>query len=489
MATLRCVGLWQTLHQTYYSNSTGREIFDDPDNAEQVLGWGVTATDIGFADKRVQRLAGGLEALREGDKFTVSGSLSNNGTFTVFNVATGKPQTYTANTIAFAAGDNITNSAEGLAYIKVGTYIKVEGSPLNSRYHLVDESSRAAIATDTSVTGTISTEVAGATITLRTGQILEVEGTVNHAAPGPAVTLTAHGTKVAYSFTVSGTLGWSAREVWVKLKRAGAPGDSIKVELCTNSGGGPGPVLASATVAGSTILQRMGWIQFYLTTTVGLTPGATYWLVISRTGANSAFDYYAIGLDEEVGHAGTLRLWTGSAWVARTVNASLPFQVWGHSETTTQIREMLTAVGQYFSGVDVRRNSGILRRQYRDGSLSVLDEITDLLAAGTSVGQRLLPNVTHQWRAVVDGLSDAVPLYLLRKNRTLTYLSGAPVEEGVLPVGQWCAVDGIASQVDALAPLSPFVIGRLEYNAERGELVDIRSLDAGDIWSIGVRQG
>ncbi|MBX3016010.1 MAG: hypothetical protein KF832_31100 [Caldilineaceae bacterium] len=489
-ATLRCVGLWQTLRQTYYSNPTGRVAFMAPDNAEQLLGWGVTATDIGFADKRVQRLAGGLEALGEGDRFTITGSLANDGSYTVFNVAQGKPQTYTAATISFSPGDNLADSAEGLGFVKVGYFIQVEGSPLNSRYHLIDETGRNAIATDTAVTGAISAEVAGPSITIRQGQALEVEGEVVATAPGSSVTLTTHGVKVAYSFSLSEALGWSAGEVWVKLRRVGAPSDSVKVELCTTSGGQPGAVLATATLTGVTLLPRMSWVQFPLATAVPLTPGVTYWLVISRTGVNSPTDYYTVGLDEEVSHAGTLRLWTGSTWVARPTAAALPFQIWGHQATMAQMREILAVAGQYFSGSDVRANAGILRRQYRDGNLSALDELSDLLAAGTSSGERLLPTVTPQWRVVIEALPYPTPFYTLRHDRTLAYRSGTAVEEGVLPVGQWCSVDGVVSQADALAPLSPFVIGFLEYNAERHEISDLRALDATDIWAIGeVRQG
>ncbi len=489
-ATLRCVGLWQTLRQTYYTNPVGREAFLGPDNAEQVLGWGVTATDIGFVDKSIQRLAGGLEALTEGSKITITGSASNDGTRTIFNPATGKPQTYTANTIGFEAGDDINDSADGLGFVRLGNFIQITGSAANSRYHLVDETGRGHVATDASVTGVIATETAGPTITIRQGQMLEVEGDVTTEIPGNAVTLHAHGSRIAYAFILSGDTAWDAHEVWVKLRRNGAPADLVKIELCANSGGQPGAIFASATLGGANILQRMAWVQFMLNTAVPLTAGSTYWLVISRTGANSATDYYAVGLDEEMGHTGTLRLWTGSTWVARPTAATMPFQLWGHTATTTQIRTILATEGQYFSGVDVRANATIDRRQYREGNLSALDEISDLLEAGANEGDRLLPTVTPQWRVIVDAVPASNARYILRQNRTLAYVSGAPVEAGVLPVGHWCAVDGVPSHLDALAPLSPFVIGFMEYNAERGELIDIRALDGTNIWAIGeVRQG
>lgn len=485
-AILRCIGLWETLRQTYYANPVGRELFTDPHSTEQILGWALTSSNIGFADKSIQVLEGGLEVLAEADKFTVVGSQQNDGTWTVFNVAQGKYQSYTANTIEFDPSDDINDSAAGFGFIRPGRFIKVTGSPLHSGWHLTDIVERGHIATDETVTGNITFEAAGPTITLEQGQSLAVEGEVITEIPGNPITITAHGVRLAYSFTITDPIGWTAAEVWVKLKRVGSPVDSVKVELCVSSGGLPGAVLDFATVPGASLLQRMAWVQFHLSNTVTVTPATTYWLVISRTGANNSSAYYTVGLDENVGHPGQLRLWTGSGWATKQVPAALPFQLWGHTTTTEQIQAVLTQEGQYFAGISVRHASTITRRQYRDGSLSAYDELADLLDAG----ERLLPRVTPDWHVVIEPLPAQSPQVQMRRDGTLTNLYGQPLEQGVLPVGQWCAIDGVPDTLDALAPLSPFVIGFLEYNAERDEISDIRALDSTDIWAVGeVRQG
>ncbi|MCB0104442.1 MAG: hypothetical protein KDE53_00980 [Caldilineaceae bacterium] len=485
-AILRCVGLWDTLHQTYYENLIGRELFTASHTAEQVMGWALSSDGIGFADKRVQALPGTLDVFNEGDKFTISGSASNNGTKTVFNVAEGKPQDYTNNTIDFDPSDDLNDSANGLGFIRSGNFFLVSGSPLHSRWHLADEVGRGHIATDEAVTGAISAEAAGPFITIQQGQSLEVSESITTEIPGASVTMTAHGSKIAYAITITDSGGWLLGEAWAKLMRVGDGTDSVRIEFCANSGGNPGAVLDATTIPGSAILQQMAWVRFSMNHVVTVQSGQTYWIVISRTGANSHLSFYKIGLDEEVGHSGTLRLWTGTGWAIRGVPASMPFQLWGHRSVTNQITDILASEGQYFSAVSVRYASSIMRRQYRDGAVTAYDELEPLLTAG----QRLLPRITPDWGVVVEPVPTGEPRWKIGADGELTNMFGQPVGQGVLPVGEWCAIDGIPDNISAIAPVSPFVIGRLEYNAERNELIDIQALDSTDIWAVGeVRQG
>lgn len=480
-AVLRCVGLWDTLDQTYFINEVGRELYTAEHDVEQVMGWAKSSNSIGFTDRSIQNIDGGFEVFEEGDKFTVSGSQHNDGVWTVFETAEGKPRNYTNNTIAFDPSDDINDSGEGLGFVKAGQFILVGGSPQFSGWHLTDEVSRVHIATVEEVTGNITTENAGPFISITQGQRMALTSDVDVEVPGNQITVTAHGVRVAYSFTISDSEGWSPGELWVKLRRNGSTADNVKIELCATSSNTVGAVLDSATVPGSSLLQRMAWVKFDLNHNVTLAPGGRYWIVISRTGNNDQGAYYTVGLDETVGHNGTLLLWTGSGWTSRGKPASMPFQVWGHTRTTTQIRNILVNEGQYFLGISVRPESNVWRQQYRDGVQRAIDELNDLLGD-------YLPTVTPDWHVIVDNPPPKAPRYQLRRDGILTTIDGQPVETGLLPVGQWCTVDGIP-ELDSIAPISPFLIGFLEYNAERGELLDIRAIDGTDVWALGVRQG
>lgn len=483
-ATLRCVGLWDTLQQVYYQNLTGVEAFTAGHTEEQVLGWALTSDQIGFADKSIQIAGGGLDAFNENDKITIAGSSSNDGTKTVFGVGE-KSRTYTANTISFDPSDDINDTANGLGFVKSGNFFRVTGSPLHSRWHLADEVGRGHVATDEAVTGTIATEAAGPAITINQGWRLDVVEDVVIEKPLNTITVTAHGAKVAYSVTISAGTAYTLGEVWVKMRREKIPADNVKLDFCANSGGAPGTVLDSVTIPGSSLITRMAWVKFAMNNVATVTPGTTYWIVISRTGANSASAYYTVGITEDLGHGGTLRLWTGSAWVARVVAASMPFQLWGHTAVTAQISAILDAAGQYFRSSTVRYTSTVTRRQYRDGTRSALDEIESLLG----VGARLLPRVTPDWNVIVEEAPAQDPKYQIGRNGLLTDLTGKPIEQGVLPVGQWCRVDGIPDNIGRLAPMSPFIIGSLEWDVTRNELTDITPLDGTDIWDMGIAQG
>ena len=488
-ATLRCVGLWDTLKQTYYKDSTGLIAFTDSHTTELVLGWALTSNQVGFTDKSVQAPGGGFDAFHENDKINISGSFSNDGNKTVFGVGE-KPRTYVANTIGFDATDDVTDTANGFGFIKSGNYFKVTGSAAHSRWHLADEVGRGHIATDDLVTGTIANEAAGPAITIYQPWRVDLVEDVVTEQPAQSVTITAHGVKVAYSvpfFTSPEAEAFQLGEVWVKMRRNGQTSDDVKVEFCTDSSGAPGTVLDSATIPGNSLITRMAWVKFTMTSVATVTPGSTYWIVISRTGANNAQTYYTVGITEDLGHAGNLRLWTGSAWATRVIAASVPFQLWGHTTATTQIYNILSAEGQYFRQVFVRYTTTVTRRQYHDGTLSAYEELLNLL----NVGARLLPRVTPEWHIIIEPLPSVLELqHQIGRNGKLTDLVGKPLEQGVLPVGQWCKIDGIPDNIDALAPISPFIIGSMEWDAKRNELADIAALDSDSVWDIGgVSQG
>lgn len=495
-ASLRCAGLWSLLNWTYYENGAGREVDDAASNASHALGWAIAATDIGFADRYIQRMAGGMDGLATGTTIAVAGSTDNDGSYAVTRPAESDLVGYQSATIAFDPTDDIIDDTNGgLGIFEVGAIITVDGSTSNDGYHLLDGvPNRSHLTTDTDVSATIVTESAGNTVTISQAQLLSVdlgEGIFVAALPGDSVTLTAVGTKLAYSFTLSADYDWAPAEAMFRLGRVGTPADNIKVEICADSSGAPGAVLDSATIAGTTLLTRLEWATFALNRTADLEYGTTYWVVLSRTGSNSNSAFYLIGLDEEQSGTGTLKLWDGAAWVNRSTAATLPMQLWGAVETTQQIVDILTDAGQFLSRIDMRPASGLYHRQYRDGTFDALTEIQSLLDAGTTGDETLLPMVTAQWAALVDAApNSANPPWVVRHGPAITNPYGLPIEEGVLPVGQWCTIDGYHGSATDLAPLSPFLIGYAEYNARQGQITDIRAYGADDIWNFAaVKQG
>lgn len=473
-AILSCAGLWSLYDWTYYADLSGRTAYEGVDTAEQVIGWGTTATDIGFTDRAIHKISGDLGQLNEGDKIRVTGSVANNGVLTATGSAQ-KGEAYTANTISFNAGDDILDSAEGLGIARMGSFVRVTGSPSNSRSHLIDGVGRAQITTAASRTGAIVTEAAGPSITLQQAASLDVSNDVVIEAPGAAVTLTGVA-KLAFSFTPSNN--WTLGEVAIKLRAVGTATGGVKVSLYSNNVNAPGLLLDSSTLTSISALS--GWVNFIMPGAVALVSGVTYWIVVERLGAVSTANYYAVGYDAD-NTINSFKVWNGAAWEDKA--GTMVYQVWGHKATTDQIASIVAA-GQFVNGYSVRPNSGVPARHYRDGKQTALAELEALLDSGTNTGAALLAAITSDWRVIVDVAPDStLPPYILRTDGNVMTAHGGQIEEGLLPVGQWCAVD-VPSAAGALAPLSPFLVGYAEYNTRLGRISDIKAFGEDSVWDI-----
>lgn len=474
---LRCEGLGKLLGWRYYSNPVGLEQYAGPDTKEQPIGWGSTATDIGFADRMIQKMGGNLGKLPTDEPIRISGSALNSATKTAAGASTER-DTYAANTISFQAGDDILDSASGLNMFKTGTFVQVSGAAANNRVHLLDSAARGVITTSTTVTGAITAAAAGPLVTIVQSSTLSLNEDVKVEAPGQTITLTGP-QSIRYSFSLSYNANWPAYEIWIRARAVGSPVDALRVSLYSDSAGALGTLLDTGTISG--LSDTMGWVGIALTGAATLVYGATYWIVVDRTGSNSTANYYAVGVEDEGNGAGLYRVWDGAAWSTR--GHSLPFQIWGQTITTEQIVNILTAAGQFLDGIDLRVNSGVYERQYRDGSLDALEQLTDLLEDGTTLGGILLARVTQDWRIVIDVAPEVETPYRLLRNRKIATERGNVLEDGLLPVGERITIDGLTGQADGLIANTPYLIGYMEYSARQG-ITQIEPYGTNSIWDI-----
>jgi len=459
---LLCIGRYSAMAWRYYANSIGRVAFEGEKEGEAILGWGFASSQfVGFHGKvkRICQLNCAMTGLRANDKIVVSGSTSNNGTFTVVEEAgiDGQVIYDGASGVTFAVTDDINDSNDLLNQFTVGEMFRVENTASNDGFWFWRTVGPEAC---TVRPNTVANEGAGGDTKLTQGNSVKVAETLTQESPvigSKFVTILAHGQKLDQSFTVADGGTWVVGEVAVWVRRVGSPGDNLKVELCADSSGSPGTVLDSATVTGSSLPTRSVKLQVLLNRTATLNNNI-YHLVVSRTGAASPTDYYLLSVDEEAGYSGgQLRLWTGSAWTARTVDADLHFEVWGHRETTAIIAEIATV---YIGGASIRTAAGVYDRMYRAGTKTALDEIERLLPAGTSLGARLLAMVSVDNILIVEA-APATAAARWRNGR-FTNLQGQPLARGLLPVGQWVALDVPID--DDRAPFSPLWLARCEYD-------------------------
>lgn len=460
MATLRCIGLYDTLDWRYYSDSAGLEEHASG-GQQQALGQGFTASTIGFtSDGRIHDSGNRLDELLSDHNVQVTGSSSNNGA----HLITGRGsdgESYTAATISFDTTDDVLDSASGMGFLSQDDIITITGSASNNGTMRV----KSAAADHITVTQSISVESAGASVTVAQFGNVTTGTTFVNELPSASVTLVVHGQKVAQSFSLAADNTWTVNKIEINCKKVGAPADSMQVDLCSDSAGSPGSVLVSDTVVAADIGTDSDWIEFDMGNTQSISYGTTYWIVVSRTGSNDIDDYYVVDVDEDLGYSrGSLKLYTGSAWTTRYNDADMSFRILGAELTTTQVDRIYDSVGQFFSSIDVADSSGVYSNQYREGDKTAKAEIDDLLSGGTSTANRMLATVTPDgalkiYAQPAAGESDIV----LHSTGKVGWPSGGLITNGWLPVGRWIQLADIPRGVDALASLANIFIERADY--------------------------
>jgi hypothetical protein len=486
--TLRCRGLWSTLDWKLYNQPGGVVRYEETGNYDHFIGFGFTANTVGFdeLEDKIHDLNGRLKPLREDDYIVVSGAAngSNNGTFKVLKRAFNDPQSRTATTISFDATDDILDIASGLGFIDSYQLIQVTGSAVsgNNRYYFTkDQNASDHITVNPS---TVAVSGAGPSVTVAQGSAAGLEAALVTEYPGATVTVTALGAVVAQSFTLPVDVPFVAAEIYIRVRKEGNPTDSIRIGLRADSGGNPAGVdLEVATILGSNLGKTMTWVKFTLSNTTVLTYGATYWLLVSRTGSHSDANYYVTELNEDAGYSGELKLWNGSAWVNRAVGADMPFQIWSWRQTTSQIADILTSAGQLFAGHEVRNASGASKRQFRDQDQSGQAEIEALLKVGSSTG-RLLARVSPERIAQIytEPTADAYGDLMLNETGKLTDNAGQAIEPGRLPVGQWVGLTGVPANVDEFERISPLFVERAEWDCEQEQFSALEFKGADNPW-------
>lgn len=486
---LDCRGYWLLLDNVYYPNLVGREAYDETSNIEHMLGW--TLTDdwaIGFARKvapmRIHDLKARLYPVTMGTKIDVSGSVLNNGSYTVTAVPEkpdGDHVVYVTYNIYFASNDEMNDVDQGLDVLTAGEMISVTRYPTgymtNQGYRFIQT-----IEDPGNIEvwpSTIEDEGIGLAVQFEQGHSVQVDEPVQNEFPSAAtVTLASRGVRVAQSFVLSEATPWLAHEVMLRVRKIGAPTDGILVRLYSDSAGAPGSVLASGLLAQTEIGNVMEWVTVQFGTPYLLQPSTTYWVAISSnvTGA----DCYAVGLNDnaETQYAGgalKIQIPAGS-WETRWGEAtSMPFQVWGLSDTCAQVAAMAAYALPDFTAV-VRTPSGTLQRYYRDGKQRALSEAQDMIETGDDDGNRIAVTVTPERLVIVgmetpvEGADSGSSLHYDVLTGELHRADGGPAPAGMTPAGQVVYLDNAETAGALLAQTRRVFVERAAWDADNERL-------------------
>ena len=274
---------------------------------------------------------------------------------------------------------------------------------------------------------------------------------------------------LAQSFRLGSPGGWTADEVWLRLRRNHAA-DDLTLELRAGDASAPGAtVLSRAHLPIQSAPDELGWARFALDPPLALQPGVDYWLVLSRSGALDPDACVLVAADENAAYPrGSLRLLGPGGWSARVPDADAQFQVLGTEETSAQLAHLLSEA-PCIGGVRLECASGISSRVYRDGSLRARAEAEALLRGGAADGTRLLASITPgraariyaQPRPSESGLALGPGGQILR-------LDGRALSPSESPAGQWARLGALTPPgAPADEPYSYLFIERCAWDGRR----------------------
>lgn len=491
---IECRGWYGEFDQKYYTQPSGRMVYESAITGVQALGVG--ATDVGtfvFAEpNEIRDIGGFLAAFTEDMQLSISGTTLNDGYWQVARGTQDAPILYTGPNLYFENPDNIIDDDSGIGFLEDATMLIIVGSASNDGVYGMEQFNGAnwvEVSPDT-----IVDESGGGYYVCRANEIEVYPATITEELlPGP-VTILTDTLAVSQSFLFDSDSDWTLNDISIQIGKVGNPTDNVVVDLRRHNVALdiPGIIFATAVaVAGSEISTIEEWVKFSFDNTYTLEVGERYWITVFRDGAMSTSDYYQIGVvDEDDGRfaGGEMKTWNGatstlpSSWLLK--DADMPFRIGGAWETTQQITEIVAQCGQYVTGVEIPDSSGIETPQYRDGDDTGYTEITDLMDSGFDDGSRMLIRVTDGAKLHVykDDSDETDPRYALKLSGQLEHATGDPVAEGILPVAEYVSIP--ESPIPFGTALNPFYVESAEYNANTGRYV-LRPKGSTSPWSAG----
>ena len=483
-AALRCRGWYTTLAWRYYQRTDGRLEHMPDDTEVQPIGWGITSSNqVGFGSAGIHDVAGRLGSLQQGMKLTVTGSSLNNKTFTLSDGTSEDVETYgPVTSIRFEPSDDIIDSADGMNDVKESHWLRVQGSTANSRWHWVGNAGADHVRTSYAISGTISNEAAGQSITLTQAQRIDTYDAATYEAPGTAsaVNITLQGYHVAQRITLGTQM--KIDRVMVEAAKVGSPGDSFEVRIYADNAGAlnTGAQLSAGTLSATLLTENLTavWVPITLVTLAA----GSYWIVVRRSGANDGANHYTVGMTTTA--YGTCQMYTGSAWVTHSPGWYLRFRLWAVDDTGTLAETMLAAKAPLVT-LSTGFTSGVNGYSTMDQQAAVLDELERLVKIGATSNSRVLVDLSPD--RVLPG--QTLRMYTAGGKVRLTDAAGSPWPEGLLPVGLWVELADMDSDLAGEGGMSPAFVEAAEYDAESGDwriefegersLADILKVQAG----------
>jgi len=494
--TLHCVGLIRELDNRYYSYAGGRVEYEGGNTISHPIGCQVSSNQFAFSrnTRGFSSFSDDLPPIPKHSQFSVAGSLSNNGTYTVAEPAGDATQTYAATGLWFTTTDDIHDNNAGLGFLTIGQHLKVSGGLANDGQYIVDGSGADHVTVEGAGVvdeGSSSSPVSG---TLTAAQRLETaEGIAADEMQNDATTFIVKvvGERVAQRFQVDGAFGALWR-VGVMASVVGAPTDDLLVSVYDEATGVPGTQIDTGLLSASGVgtESEFHWVEMDGAGANTLAAATNYYVVVQRTGAFDSSSYWVIEIEEDDLYSEQALFFDGTNWATRPTAASMPFRVWSGLDTTAKMAQVIDGLRDVITAVDVADAAGVLVNPYEDGSRRGLDILDGLREMGCADGSGLVIDVIPDRRVLIRKQPASWGYQRIRigaEDKPIFALGGA-VPAGQLFVGEWAKDMNAPAQVAAIAPLTPIYIESMEYTAAEGAY-QVRGEGVRSAFDLGYRNG
>ena len=145
----------------------------------------------------------------------------------------------------------------------------------------------------------------------------EEQGKITHLGGGKSsydLGKSTGNTRMAQSFLVTQT-DFQLSHIWLRVSVTGQPADDLQVAIHADDNDSPGELLGQADSPANSLDGSWAWVHWELLTALALSSQTKYWLVVKRSGAVDAANYYEVESDDGPGYTdGQLKRWDGSSW-------------------------------------------------------------------------------------------------------------------------------------------------------------------------------
>lgn len=478
--TMTCIGLAQTLTYRRVQFLRGRLVNEPTTRTTQLIGWRRTGNDIGMSSAGIYDNSSRLSPLQTGDRIRLTGSTWGNNYYSIKSPSNTQTLQVVSDQFDYDNPDDIYDWNDGLSDVRANTWIAITNSSKNNGYWYIKQ-----------VTPpdklTISGSASGAslndgpddspTATLTQGQSVGVNVTLRIVKPAlSTIDIELFGTRVAQRFQVTDSsiiLGSMA----LYLGKAGTPSDTLRIAFYSDASGTPGSQFAERIVAPAEIYEDTQPSETWLSLPNLTLAAGYYWIVIERTGAQSDSDYFMLSLSKH-SYLSTLA-WTGTDWtelnyrdLPTVTQYSVPFRLYDTEDTSITMQRIIASFPSNLVTSIFIQPTGVMTNSYIDNKGTALDELTALLNAGDSAGQRLVmdckPNGSlHIYPITNTPTIAATPV--LHRDGAIYSPNGARHPVGIVPVGNYMTLPGVPQTINDTWRLSPVYIATARYNAENDD--------------------